>query len=129
MIIKILLLWLPMIAIAFANATIRELVLVKHFTELRAHQISTVTLIIFCFGYVWFIFRFLDIHLTKHALLVGGLWVLLTIIFEFSLGRFNGKSWESLFLDYNLLKGRIWLLFLISLFFLPYLALVLKGGK
>lgn len=127
--IKIFLFWLPMVAIAFANATLRELVLVKYFNELHAHQLSTITLIVLCAAYVWFVFQFLDIHGSGQAFLIGAFWIVLTVLFEFSLGRFNGKSWEILFLDYNFLKGRIWLLFLISLLFLPYLTLLMKGGK
>jgi hypothetical protein len=35
------LLWLPMIVIAFANTTLRELVFIEKYSEFRAHQLST----------------------------------------------------------------------------------------
>ncbi len=125
--IKHFLLWLPMIAIAFANATLRELVLIKHFSEYSAHQLSTITLIILCSVYVWFVFPVLNIQNSKQALLIGFIWVLLTVGFEFTLGRLTNKSWEYLFRDYNLFAGRIWLLFLFCLFILPYLLYTLKN--
>ncbi|HEX5001710.1 MAG TPA: hypothetical protein VFW78_04380 [Bacteroidia bacterium] len=125
--IKYLLYWLPMIAIAFANAMLRELVFIKHFNELRAHQLSTITLIILCSLYVWFVFPLLSIQNVKQALLIGFVWMLLTIMFEFSLGRLTNKSWEYLFRDYNLFAGHIWLLFLFSLFLLPYLFYIVRN--
>ena len=127
MTLKQILLWLPMIAIAFANATLRELVLIKQFSEFRAHQLSTISLIILCSIYIWFVFPLLNIQNSKQAFLIGFVWMLLTIAFEFSLGRLTNKSWEYLFQDYNLFAGRIWLLFLFSLFVLPYLIYMVKN--
>ena len=116
-----------MIVIAFANATLRELVFIKQYTEFRAHQLSTITLIILCAIYVWFVFPQLKIQNTRQALLVGLAWMLLTVVFEFSLGRLTNKSWAYLFRDYNLLAGRIWLVFLVCLLFLPYVFYVLRS--
>ena len=120
------LLWLPMIVLAFANATIRELVFIKRFSKFRAHQLSTITLIILCSIYIWFVFPVLDIQNSEQAFLIGFVWVLLTVAFEFSLGRLTNKSWEYLFRDYNIFAGRIWLLFLICLLILPYLFCVFR---
>lgn len=116
-----------MIVIAFANATLRELVFIKHFSEFRAHQWSTITLIILCSIYVWFVFPLLKIQNAKQAFLIGFIWVLLTVAFEFSLGRLTNKSWAYLLQDYNLFAGRIWLLFLLCLFLLPYVFYVIRN--
>lgn len=128
MVIRHLLLWLPMIILAFANATIRELVFVKYLSEIRAHQLSTVTLIIFCSIYIWFVFPLLNIQKPMQGILIGFVWVLLTVAFEFSLGRLTNKSWEYLFRDYNIFAGRLWLVFLVCLSLLPYLFYML-GNK
>jgi len=125
--IKQFLLWLPMIVIAFANATLRELLFIKFYSEYRAHQLSTITLIFLCSLYVWFVFPLLQIKDSKQAFLIGFVWVLLTVCFEFSLERLTNKSWEYLLRDYNLLAGRIWLLFIFCLFILPYLCYLLKN--
>ena len=121
MLIKYFLFWLPMIILAFANATLRELVFIKHFSESAAHQLSTLSLIIFCAIYTWFILPSLNIQNTVQAFLAGLIWVILTIAFEFALGRLTNKSWEFLLADYNLLAGRIWPIFLLVLFFLPFI--------
>ena len=119
--LKHFLLWLPMIAIAFANATLRELFFIKHFSDLRAHQLSTLTLMLLCAIYIWLVFPKLNIQNAPQALFIGLVWLLLTVAFEFSLGRLTNKSWDYLLRDYNILAGRIWLLFLLCLFLLPYL--------
>jgi hypothetical protein len=124
---NILLLWLPMIVIAFANALLREKVFIHHFNEARAQQLSTITLVILCAIYTWIVFPLLHIQSSKHAFIIGIVWVVLTVAFEFTLGRLTNKSWEYLFRDYNILAGRIWLIFLIVLFFLPFLVYSLKN--
>lgn len=127
MFIKIILFWLPMILIAFANAALRETVFVKHFDDLRAHQLSTITLMLFCVIYTWTIFPHLNILSSGQAMLTGAIWMLLTIIFEFGLGRLTGNSWNFLFQNYNLAEGRIWVLFLLFLLILPYLTLKIRN--
>lgn len=125
-VLKHFFLWLPMIVIAFANATIRELFFIKQFSELRAHQLSTLTLIIFCSVYVWFVFPQLSIQSCRQAIFIGFVWVLLTVAFEFTLGRLTHKPWQYLLQDYNLLAGRTWSLFLICLLLMPYLLYIFR---
>lgn len=124
--IKQILLWLPMIVIAFGNATLRELLFIKYYNEFRAHQLSTITLIVLCAIYIWLVIPLLNIQNSRQAFLIGIVWVLLTVMFEFTLGRLTNKSWEYLLRDYNIFDGRIWLVFLISLFLLPYVCYVLR---
>lgn len=126
MLLRQILLWLPMIVIAFANAALRELFLNKYFTELRANQFSTLTLILFCSVYIWLVFPSLNIQDQKHALFVGALWTSLTVMFEFSMGLLTHKSWSFMLNNYNLLQGHIWPLFLIWLFFLPVIVSLLR---
>lgn len=125
--VKHFLLWLPMIVLAFGNATLRELVLIRRFSEMRAHQLSTLTLIILCAIYIGLVFPLLRVQSSGQALFIGFVWVLLTVAFEFSLGRLTNKSWEYLFKDYNILTGHIWPLFLICLFIFPYLFYFLRS--
>ena len=114
------LLWLPMIGLAFVNATLRELVLKKHFSEMRAHQLSTVTLMVICGVYGLLIFRLLKLEDAGQALLVGFVWMLLTVLFEFTLGKILNQSWTQLLEQYNLKKGHLWPVFLLFLLLLPY---------
>ena len=119
--------WFPMIVLAFANATLREVILKNHFHELRSNQISTLTLMSFCAIYVFFVFPLLKIGSTAIALRVGLLWMILTFLFETLLGKATGRSWGQIFENYNLSDGHIWPLFLLFLFILPALVLNIRS--
>ena len=115
------LLWFPMLLIAIANGTLREFVFKKHVSDLTAHQLSTITLIIFFAVYIGFMINRFPPVSSRQTVLIGLFWVVLTLIFEFGFGRYRGRSWPQLFEDYNLLKGRIWILIPLWLAIAPYI--------
>jgi len=49
--------------------------------------------------------------------------VVLTLLFEFGLGRALGRPMETLLADYNILRGRLWPLVLITELVGPWIAL------
>ncbi len=110
-----------MIALAFLNAAFRERVLSKRFSDIRAHQVSTLTLMLLCGLYGVWVFRFLDIRTAAEAWTAGTYWAVLTVVFEFSLGKLLRRSWKQLIGQYNRAAGHLWPLFLVFLFLLPYL--------
>jgi hypothetical protein len=114
--------WFAFPFIAIFNATIRELIYKKPLGDHTAHQISTATGIIF-FGIIfYFIFKKWEIESVKHAILVGLIWLGLTILFEFGFGHYvMGNSWQKLLHDYNLAEGRVWSLFLVWITIAPYI--------
>lgn len=115
------LLWLPMVAIAIINALLREKLIARYYSQFRSHQLSTITLIIFCSVYVWYILPYLEIETGRQALFIGLMWMLLTIVFEFSLGRLTKTPWNELLENYNLFRGYLWLVFLLCLMLMPYI--------
>ena len=119
--LKYILLWFPMLLIAIMNGAIREYIFKKFMTELAAHQLSTATLIILFAVYIWFIMRQYPPYSGIMALGIGLIWVLMTLCFEFGFGRYRGNSWETLLHDYNLLKGRLWVLIPIWVLIAPYI--------
>ena len=54
-------------------------------------------------------------------------WVILTLIFEVSLGRLLHLSWERILSDYNLLKGGLMPIGLILTAFSPLAAAKVRG--
>ena len=50
---KYLLLWIPMVFIAIANGVVREAWYGRHLSELRAHQLSTLTGVVLFGLYIW----------------------------------------------------------------------------
>lgn len=115
--------WLLFMMIAIINAIIREGVFSSFLNELRAHQLSTVTLMALFIMVSYLVFRFTEIQLTdQQAFLMGTIWILLTICFEFLAGHYIfNNPWEKLIADYNILKGRIWILIPLTTFIAPYL--------
>ena len=103
--------WFGMPLVAILNAVIREKIYRNTLGELMAHQLSTVTLIILIGIYTYLISIGWKLESTKQSLIVGGIWLVLTISFEFGFGHLAMKHpWERLFQDYNIFKGRTWIL-------------------
>jgi hypothetical protein len=58
--------------------------------------------------YIWAMGRFLRLSSPVETIGVGLMWMVLTIIFEFALGRYVvGDSWGKLIADYDILEGRV----------------------
>lgn len=115
--------WLLFMFLAIGNAILREGVYSSFLDELRAHQLSTFTLMtLFIIG-TYLVFCFTQINLTdQQAFLMGSIWLILTICFEFLAGHYAfGNSWDKLLADYNILKGRIWILIPLTTLIAPYL--------
>ena len=118
---KSLLVWLLLALVATANGIVRQFTYGRMFTDLAAHQISTVTAILACAALVWVVNRKWPIESASQAITIGVIWLLLTIAFEFGFGHFiAGHSWERLLADYNIMNGRVWLLFLLWIVVLPF---------
>lgn len=113
--------WFAFPFIAIFNAAFRELIYKKPLGDLAAHQISTATGIIIFAIVFYFIFKKWKIESAKHAILLGVIWLGLTILFEFGFGHYiMGNPWEKLLHDYNLAEGRVWSLFLVWLTIAPF---------
>jgi hypothetical protein len=113
--------WLPMIVIAFANAALRELVYGEQMEELLAQAVSTLTLEIALGVYIAWVIHTWKPETANEVLRLGLFWSLLTIVFEFSLGRLMGHSWMELFQNYNVMAGRTWVAIPVWIAAAPYI--------
>jgi hypothetical protein len=120
--------WLILVVLAVINGITRNTLVSPRVGEHAGHIIGT---ILFCA--VIFVVSLLSIQWIspkagRDALVIGVLWVLMTVAFEFIAGRYLfDQTWEKLFADYNVLRGRIWLLVLVTTFISPLLAAKMKG--
>lgn len=89
---KYLLFWFPMLLIAVVNGMLREFVLKKYMAGLQAHQFSTLTLIVLVAFYIGFIVRRFPPVSSGQALLIGVIWMIMTLAFEFGFGLYRGNS-------------------------------------
>jgi hypothetical protein len=119
--LKYFLLWFPMIVLAVVNGTARDLWYKNYVGELAGRQISTITLLLLFAVYIWFVIKTYPPATSEQAITIGILWLVLTLIFEFGMGYMSGKSWAQMLEDYNLLKGRIWVLIPIWVGMAPYM--------
>ena len=122
MILRYFLCWFLLALVAIANGLLRQGTYGKVVPELTAHQISTATGIVFTGIVVWLWNRTWPLESAGQALIIGAMWLGMTVLFEFGFGHFvAGHSWSHLFADYDLFQGRLWLLFLIWITIMPYL--------
>lgn len=113
--------WLGMVILAIVNGMIRENFYGQFMSELSAHQLSTLIAIIIFGIYIFTLTGIFHIQSTTQALMIGGIWVIMTVTFEFVFGHFiAGHSWARLLQDYNILRGRVWVFVLIWTFVAPY---------
>ena len=122
--------WLPGIPIAIINGSIRTYIYSEYLIALKAHQLSVLSFVILFGLYVWLVFPWLRLKSRKDSFIIGANWVLFTILFEFIFGHFAmGHSWETLFHDYNLFSGRLWVLVLVWILLAPYVIFQIKKNK
>ena len=114
--------WIGMVAIAILNGAIREKAYGPFMGELPAHQLSTFIIILLFGAYIWVLTGTYPIESPTQALIIGVMWLVMTVIFEFVFGHFvMGHLWSGLLQNYNLFKGRVWSLVLIWASVAPYL--------
>jgi len=71
--------------------------------------------------YIWAMGRFLGLSCPVEAIGVSLMWMVLTIIFEFALGRYVvGDSWGKLIADYDILEDKVWGLFILWVGLAPF---------
>lgn len=119
---KYIIAWVPMVLIAIANGFLRENLFAPRLSELQAHQVSTLTAVLFFGIYIWTITRIWRPDSSRQAVTVGLIWLGLTVGFEFLFGHYVvGHPWSRLFHDYNLFAGRVWVIILVWVTSAPYL--------
>lgn len=102
---KALIAWLLIALAETINGTIRELFITPVIGQLSARQLGffiAITLILFI---AWITAPWIKAETFKAQLMVGILWLILMLVFEFGLGFVLGFSWEYLLADYNLARG------------------------
>jgi hypothetical protein len=120
--IRYIVAWLAMVFLAVANGALRQLSFGNHMSELHAHQLSTAIDSVLFAVFIWLVVHNWPPSSAGQAVAVGAIWLLLTVVFEFAMSRlFMHRPWSRLFRDYNLLEGRVWILFLAWLTMAPYL--------
>lgn len=115
--------WVVLALLAVGNGILREATFGRHLSELRAHQLSTLTGMALCGIAVGLFSHWQPIATAHEAIIIGAAWLAMTVAFELTFGRLVAHhSWSRLIQDYDLRSGRLWPLFLAWIGLLPWLA-------
>ena len=125
---KAMLMWLVLLVVMMVNGVLRVLVLQPRLGESLARQGACVSGMLVIFVMTGLFVSRLGPFSRRELLKIGALWLVLTVAFEFLLGRFvSGASWEALLAEYDLTRGRLWPLVLSTTLIAPWLWGVVRG--
>ena len=120
-ILKYMTAWFVMLLVAVANGAVRDFTYGKCLDELSAHQLSTASGVLLLGIVIWAFVRFYPPSSSREAVLLGFFWMGITVVFEFVFFHYvGGHSWSELLANYNIVKGRVWVVVLIWVAIAPY---------
>jgi len=128
--LRALVVWLVIIAVETVHGILRTLLLVPMLGDFPARQISVFTGSLLIFGVTLLFIKWIAARTRLELLVVGTIWVLLTILFEITLGRLLlDLSWDRITEDYNITRGGLLGFGLLFMAVSPLLAASLRGRK
>jgi hypothetical protein len=128
MLTRTLLVWLVLLVLAVVNGALREFMLRPRLGDAAGHAVSTLTLCLAILLLSWLTIRSIGPRSSRDAWAIGGVWLALTLAFEFLAGHYLfGNPWSRLLADYDVLRGRIWVLVLVTTALAPIVTAQLRG--
>jgi hypothetical protein len=115
------LVWMLIMLAETGHGVVREIFIAPVIGGLRARQLGVLVGCVIIFVIAWLLARWMKAGGTRDQFRVGAYWVVLTVIFEFALGRATGASWSRLLSDYNPAHGGFMLVGLAFMFLAPWL--------
>ena len=114
--------WMLIILAETVHGMVREIFIAPVLGDQRARQLGVWVGCVLIFIIAWLTARWVGARSRRTQFAVGGLWVVLTLIFELALGRALGASWERILDDYNPARGGFMILGMAFMFLAPMLA-------
>jgi hypothetical protein len=119
--------WFGIMLIAVANGALRIVFIIPLTGEAMGHIVSSLLLCVFIVAIAALAVRWIGANAAGPLFAAGGLWLAMTVAFEFLAGHYLfGNSWERLLANYDILAGRIWVLVLVTTFFAPWLGVRMR---
>jgi hypothetical protein len=118
--LRALIIWFLIILVETLHGITRRILLEPLIGDFNARQIAVFTgsvlIILVAFAFI----RWLKDAVTIQLLLVGAMWVILTLTFEILLGRYvMDLTWDRIFSDYDLRNGGLLPIGLLVMFLAP----------
>ncbi|MFB6150574.1 MAG: hypothetical protein ABEJ40_02085 [Haloarculaceae archaeon] len=115
-------LWLLMAFLAVLNGAFRETVIIPRTGEYAGHVLSTAILVAAILAVSFAYFTTTGVGYARgELLLVGVLWTVLTVGFEFLVGYAEGTPVSETIGQYDVLAGQVWILVPLTLLTAPLL--------
>jgi hypothetical protein len=113
--------WMLIVVAESMHGTIRQLYIAPVIGDLPARQVGVFIGSALILVIAWLTARWLNASTLKDQLRVGALWVVLIVLFEFSLGAALGYTRERMLSDYNPAQGGLMVFGLLFMLFAPAL--------
>jgi hypothetical protein len=126
-IIRALIVWVILIAIEFVHGMLRAVFLVPVAGDLRSRQIGAFTGSLLVLAVALVFIRWIDAPHRRSLLVIGLVWLVLTLSFELAFGRLSGLSWDRLLSDYDVRRGGFLLFGMAVLLVSPLIAARLRS--
>jgi hypothetical protein len=124
---KALAIWTGILMLAVLNGALREALLIPKLGTALGFVLSGVILSALIFTVADLSLPWLGARRPVEFAGIGLGWLALTLVFEFSFGLWQGKSWQVMLEAYTLKGGNIWPAVLVVTAVSPYLAAKLRG--
>lgn len=114
--------WVVMAIVAILNGGFREVLLIPRIGDYAGHVLSTGLLVVAILGISFAYFQWTSIEYRfVELVLVGVLWTVLTVGFEFLVGYVEGTPVSVTLGQYNVLAGQVWIVVPLTLLSAPLL--------
>jgi hypothetical protein len=121
--VRALAIWFLIMLVETLHGIARRLLLEPRIGDFQARQIAVFTGSILIMATAFLFVRSLKTTVTKELLLVGIVWVILTLVFEVLIGRYAmNLPWDGIFSDYDLFHGGLMPIGLLEMFLAPLIA-------
>jgi hypothetical protein len=117
--LRAIVVWFGILGLAALNGALRDLVVAPRLGDPLARALSTMILCALILLVARYTIRWIGPWNAREALAIGGLWFVLTLVFEFGSGLYAGRTWAVMLEDYDLFRGRLWVLVPIVTFLAP----------
>ena len=125
---KAVVMWFALMVLAIVNGSVRVKWIVPVTGLTAGPAISTIMLCALILLATWLSVAWLGPRSAQEAWTIGILWLVMTLGFEFVAGHFAFKKpWPELLADYDISKGRVWVLVPMVTLLAPWLMARMRG--
>ena len=126
--VRALAVWFVLIAVEFIHGTLRTIFLGLVVGDFRSRQIGVFSGSVLVLAVAYVLIPRLHATGKRALVLVGVLWLVLTVAFEFSFGHYVfRRSWGDLASDYNPFRGGFLVIGMAVLMFSPVIGSRIRG--